>query len=172
MKQVIGHIAQANSEYKHPFLVERADVKRVGYIIVSTDRGLAGGLNSNLFRRMLADMREWQAAGRRGRRRHHRPEGDGVLPPPQGQHARLGHAPGRQAAARAAGRRHQGDARRLPGRPRRPRVPRLQRLRQHHDAEGDVRPAAAAAGVGNAGRQARLGLPVRARRRRPCSTTC
>jgi len=63
MRQMISHIAQANSEYKHPFLVERAEVKRVGYIIVSTDRGLAGGLNSAMFRRILADMREWQAKG-------------------------------------------------------------------------------------------------------------
>ena len=63
MRQMISHIAQANSEYKHPFLVERAEVKRVGYIIVSTDRGLAGGLNSAMFRRILADMREWQSKG-------------------------------------------------------------------------------------------------------------
>jgi F-type H+-transporting ATPase subunit gamma len=63
MRQMIGHIAQANSEYVHPFLVERADIKRVGYVIVSTDRGLCGGLNSQLFRRILADMREWQGKG-------------------------------------------------------------------------------------------------------------
>jgi F-type H+-transporting ATPase subunit gamma len=63
MKQMIGHIAQANSEYVHPFLVERAEIKRVGYVIVSTDRGLCGGLNSQLFRRILADMREWQGKG-------------------------------------------------------------------------------------------------------------
>lgn len=63
MRQVIGHIAKANSEYVHPFLVERAQVKRIGYIIVSTDRGLCGGLNSVLFRRILADMREWQGKG-------------------------------------------------------------------------------------------------------------
>ena len=63
MRQLISHIAQANSEYKHPFLLERAEVKRVGYIIVSTDRGLAGGLNSVMFRRILADMREWQSKG-------------------------------------------------------------------------------------------------------------
>ncbi len=63
MRQVIGHIAKANSEYVHPFLAEREQVKRVGYIVVSTDRGLAGGLNSVMFRRILADMREWQAKG-------------------------------------------------------------------------------------------------------------
>jgi F-type H+-transporting ATPase subunit gamma len=63
MKQMIGHIAQANSEYVHPFLVERKEIKRIGYVIVSTDRGLCGGLNSQLFRRILADMREWQGKG-------------------------------------------------------------------------------------------------------------
>ncbi len=63
MKQLIGHIAQANTEYRHPFMVEREQVRRVGYIVVSTDRGLCGGLNSGLFRRMLADMRQWRDAG-------------------------------------------------------------------------------------------------------------
>ena len=63
MRQVIGHIAKANTEYKHPFLVARKDIKRVGYIVVSTDRGLCGGLNSNLFRRLLVEIREWQEKG-------------------------------------------------------------------------------------------------------------
>ena len=60
MKQVIGHLAQANSDYQHPFMVERQDVKRVGYIIISSDRGLAGGLNNNLFRKTLGEVRQWQ----------------------------------------------------------------------------------------------------------------
>ena len=63
MKQVIGHLAQANSEYQHPFLVERSEIKRVGYIIVSSDRGLAGGLNNNLFRKTLGEVRQWQDKG-------------------------------------------------------------------------------------------------------------
>ncbi|GIX34712.1 MAG: ATP synthase gamma chain [Lysobacteraceae bacterium] len=63
MRQIIGHVAKANSEYVHPFLQAREEVRRVGYIIVSTDRGLCGGLNSGMFRRLLADMREWQAKG-------------------------------------------------------------------------------------------------------------
>jgi len=63
MRQVIGHIAHATAEYKHPFMVTREDVKRVGYIVVSTDRGLCGGLNANMFRRLLADIREWQGKG-------------------------------------------------------------------------------------------------------------
>jgi len=63
MKQVIGHLAQANSEYKHPYLVQREQLKRVGYIIVSSDRGLAGGLNNNLFRKLLGEIRTWQEQG-------------------------------------------------------------------------------------------------------------
>ena len=63
MKQVIGHLAQANSEYQHPYLVERKEIKRVGYIIVSSDRGLAGGLNNNLFRKLLGEIRKWQEQG-------------------------------------------------------------------------------------------------------------
>mgnify|MGYP003542402600 FL=1 len=63
MKQVIGHLAQANSEFQHPYLVERKDIKRIGYVIVSSDRGLAGGLNNNLFRKLLGEIRNWQQQG-------------------------------------------------------------------------------------------------------------
>ncbi len=63
MRQVIGHVAKANTEYKHPFLVERADIKRIGYLVISTDRGLCGGLNSTLFRKLLIEIREWQGKG-------------------------------------------------------------------------------------------------------------
>ena len=63
MRQVIGHVARANVEYKHPFLVSRDEVRRVGYVVVSTDRGLCGGLNSNLFRKLLVEIRGWQEKG-------------------------------------------------------------------------------------------------------------
>lgn len=63
MKQVIGHLAQASSEFQHPYLVERSEIRRVGYIIVSSDRGLAGGLNNNLFRKLLGEIRNWQEQG-------------------------------------------------------------------------------------------------------------
>jgi F-type H+-transporting ATPase subunit gamma len=62
IRTVIGHLAEANPDYRHPFLVQR-DVKRVGYIIISTDRGLCGGLNVNMFRPVLKDMRAWQEKG-------------------------------------------------------------------------------------------------------------
>ena len=56
--QIIKHLAQANPEYKHPYLNAR-DVKRVGVILISSDRGLCGGLNSNLFRKTLAQLMHW-----------------------------------------------------------------------------------------------------------------
>ena len=59
IRNVIGHIALGNLEYRHPYLEERT-VKRVGYIVVSTDRGLCGGLNINLFKKVLADAAKWQ----------------------------------------------------------------------------------------------------------------
>jgi F-type H+-transporting ATPase subunit gamma len=63
MRQVIGHIAHATAEYKHPFMITRETTKRVGYVVVSTDRGLCGGLNANLFRRLLGEIREWNDKG-------------------------------------------------------------------------------------------------------------
>jgi F-type H+-transporting ATPase subunit gamma len=62
IRAVVGHIANANPEYKHAFMEERP-VQRVGYIIVSTDRGLCGGLNINLFKAALKSMREWSDQG-------------------------------------------------------------------------------------------------------------
>ncbi|MGZ8240473.1 MAG: F0F1 ATP synthase subunit gamma [Methylobacter sp.] len=59
--RIIRHLAHANPEYKHPFLIAR-EVKRVGIIIVSSDRGLCGGLNSNLFRKTLTQLMEWDKA--------------------------------------------------------------------------------------------------------------
>ena len=59
IRNVIGHIALGNLEYRHPYMEER-EVKRVGYIVVSTDRGLCGGLNINLFKKVLADAAKWQ----------------------------------------------------------------------------------------------------------------
>ena len=59
IRAVIHHLAFAHSEYKHSYLEDR-DVKRVGFIVVSSDRGLCGGLNNNLFRKTLNAMQEWQ----------------------------------------------------------------------------------------------------------------
>ena len=60
MHRISGHLSKANPEIRHPFTIEHDTVEKVGYIIVSTDRGLCGGLNNNLFRATLADMSKWQ----------------------------------------------------------------------------------------------------------------
>jgi F-type H+-transporting ATPase subunit gamma len=62
MRNVIGHLTEANPDYRHPFLHER-EAKSVGIVVVSTDRGLAGGLNANTFKQTLQLMREWQGKG-------------------------------------------------------------------------------------------------------------
>jgi F-type H+-transporting ATPase subunit gamma len=62
IRRVIGHLRHANPDFKHPYLVER-EPKAVGFIVISTDRGLAGGLNVNLFKATLAAMRDWQQQG-------------------------------------------------------------------------------------------------------------
>jgi F-type H+-transporting ATPase subunit gamma len=62
MRNVIGHLTEANPDYRHPFLQER-EPKAIGIIVISTDRGLAGGLNANTFKQTLLLMREWQGKG-------------------------------------------------------------------------------------------------------------
>ena len=60
IRRVVGHLAHANPDYKHPFLVQR-EIKRVGYIVISTDRGLCGGLNVNMFKAVIGELAKWQA---------------------------------------------------------------------------------------------------------------
>jgi len=62
IRNVMAHLAHAHPEYKHPYLEER-EIKRVGYIIISSDRGLCGGLNANLFRKLLREFRDWESQG-------------------------------------------------------------------------------------------------------------
>jgi len=62
MRALISRLGEANPDYRHPFLIER-EPKGVGIIVVSTDRGLAGGLNSNIFKNVLLLAREWQGKG-------------------------------------------------------------------------------------------------------------
>ena len=59
IRNVIQHLAHAHPEYKHPYLSDR-DVKRVGFIVISSDRGLCGGLNTNLFKKAIVNMKQWQ----------------------------------------------------------------------------------------------------------------
>ena len=63
IRNVAAHISHANPEYRHPYLIERDTVKGVGLIVITTDKGLCGALNTNLLRMVLAQYREWQAQG-------------------------------------------------------------------------------------------------------------
>jgi F-type H+-transporting ATPase subunit gamma len=60
MRNVISHLAHAHPEYKHPYLLAGRDVKKVGYIVVTSDRGLCGGLNTNLLKSTVMAMKEWR----------------------------------------------------------------------------------------------------------------
>jgi F-type H+-transporting ATPase subunit gamma len=63
IRNVAAHISHANPEYRHPYLVDRDTVKRVGIIVITTDKGLCGALNTNLLRMVLAQYKTWQAEG-------------------------------------------------------------------------------------------------------------
>src|SRR6476620_8216275 len=64
IRQIASHLAHANSEFRHPFLVKREGVKDVGIIVVTSDKGLCGGLNTNVLRLMVGKVKELQAEGR------------------------------------------------------------------------------------------------------------
>jgi F-type H+-transporting ATPase subunit gamma len=63
IRRIMSHLGRANPEYRHPFTIRRDEVKKVCYIIISTDRGQCGGLNLNLFKLALADSRQWRDKG-------------------------------------------------------------------------------------------------------------
>ena len=63
IRNVAAHLSHANPEYRHPFLIDRDSVKRVGLIVVTTDKGLCGALNTNVLRAVLMQYKEWQAQG-------------------------------------------------------------------------------------------------------------
>ena len=63
IRNVAAHLSHANPEYRHPYLVTRDSVKRVGIIVVTADKGLCGGLNTNVLRMALSKMRAWEAEG-------------------------------------------------------------------------------------------------------------
>ena len=63
IRNVAAHISHANPEYRHPYLVTRDTVKKVGIIVVTADKGLCGGLNTNVLRMALSKMREWESQG-------------------------------------------------------------------------------------------------------------
>jgi F-type H+-transporting ATPase subunit gamma len=64
IRQVAAHLSRANPEYKHPFLVKRDAIKNVGVIIITSDKGLCGGLNTNILRLVVNRMKEWEGEGK------------------------------------------------------------------------------------------------------------
>jgi F-type H+-transporting ATPase subunit gamma len=63
IRAICANLSQANPEYRHPFMVKRDSIKRLGMVVVTTDKGLCGGLNTNLLRLVLNQMREWEGQG-------------------------------------------------------------------------------------------------------------
>ena len=63
IRNIVAHLAQANPEYRHPFVVRRSEIRTVGLILVSTDKGLCGGLNTNIQRATLQRVKQWDAEG-------------------------------------------------------------------------------------------------------------
>jgi F-type H+-transporting ATPase subunit gamma len=64
IRQVAAHLSRANPEYKHPFLVKRDTIKNVGVIVITSDKGLCGGLNTNILRLVVGRMKEWEGQGK------------------------------------------------------------------------------------------------------------
>ena len=64
IRQVAAHLSHANPEYKHPFLVKRDVVKNIGVIVITSDKGLCGGLNTNILRLVVGRMKEWEGEGK------------------------------------------------------------------------------------------------------------
>ena len=64
IRNVAAHLSLAHSEYKHPFLLKRENVKNVGLIVISSDKGLCGGLNTNMLRLSVNQMKSWEADGK------------------------------------------------------------------------------------------------------------
>jgi F-type H+-transporting ATPase subunit gamma len=63
IRNIVAHLALANPEYKHPFVLRRSEIRNVGVILVSTDKGLCGGLNTNIQRALLQLVKQWEASG-------------------------------------------------------------------------------------------------------------
>ncbi len=171
MRAVIGNLTEANPDYRHPFLIER-EPKSVGIIIISTDRGLCGGLNTNVFKSVIQLMREWQEKGAAIKLCILGTKGLAFF-------RRLGaadpgqrHRPRRSAARQGPDRLGQGDARRLPRRLDRPAVHGQCAVRQHDDAKAPG--AAAAAGAGEPAMRSCSSTGITSTSPRPCrsSTAC
>ena len=166
------HAARANTEYRHPLLTRRSDVKRVGVVVITTDKGLCGGLNTNLLRLVLTQHKEWAAKGIEAEYCTIGNKGFGFIQP-HGRQGRLAGRELRRPSGTGAPDRTREDAdRRLPRRSPRRGAHLLEPLHQHDEAGPDARhddPDSAGMGVadrrsheGHERRVRQLGLPLRA----------
>ena len=119
IRNITANLSTANPEYRSPYMREAAgNAKAVGFIVVTTDKGLCGGLNTNVLRAVTNKMRDVQGAGGTGAGGGHRQQGPRLPEPHRRQGREPRHAARRQAAARQADRPGQGDARRCSSRAR------------------------------------------------------
>ncbi len=111
MLAIARHLSHANPEYRHPFVVKRGEPKNVGLIVITTDKGLCGGLNTNALRLALSMIKAWQAKG--GGSAGHRPgqQGPGLHESAEGERRFACRGLGRSPAPRQADRAGQGPAR-------------------------------------------------------------
>ena len=65
IRAVAAHLSHAQSEYKHPFIIERENIKNIGLIVVTSDKGLCGGLNTNVLRSSIAQIKDWEKKGKK-----------------------------------------------------------------------------------------------------------
>ena len=112
VRNIAANLGKANPEYTHPFMKSN-DAKTVGFIVVTTDKGLCGGMNTNVLRAVTTKLRELQAAGIDVAGGGHRQQGPGLPEPHRRQGGVARHPAGRHAAPRQADRPGQGAAGRL-----------------------------------------------------------
>jgi hypothetical protein len=148
--------------------------KLAGFIVVTTDKGLCGGLNTNVLRAVTAKLKELEAQGVRGRGRGHRQQGLGLPEPHRRQGGLARRAAGRHAAPGQADRAGQGAARRLCGRTPQRGVPVLHALHQHDEAGAGGRAVAALSpeSLGAGAAPGAAGTTSTSPMRRPSSTSC
>ena len=113
IRNIAAHLAQANPEYKHPFLITHDAAKTAGIIVVTTDKGLCGGLNTNVLRAVTVKLQGARRRGREDRGGGDRQQGPGLHEPHRRQGRVAGHPARRPAAPGQADRPGQGAARRL-----------------------------------------------------------
>ena len=144
IRNVAAHLSRANPEYKHPFLVKRDSIKNVGVIVVTSDKGLCGGLNTNVLRLAVTRMKEWEGEGKGIAGLRDRQQGLRLHEPRRRQGQIEPDRPRRHTAHREIDRRREDHAGRLCCRRDRRHLLELQPLHQHDEAGAAHRTTVAA----------------------------